>query len=139
MWFLWPVLILGGLGIYRLTSSEKYGAGKILYTRHCASCHMEDGSGLRGVIPPLANVDFVENSKADMACLIRYGIAGEIQVNGQTFNRPMYGHIDMKEIEIRNIINYVKNAWGNEGEEISFPEIKEALKACEGRETIPTP
>lgn len=139
MWLFWPVLILVGLGFFRLTTNEKYGAGKILYQRHCASCHMEDGTGLRAFIPPLAGADYVQNGGAEMACLIRYGIAGEMLVNGVVFNQPMYGHVDMKDIEIRNIINYIKNAWGNEGEEISFAEIKAALTTCEGQKPIPTP
>lgn len=139
MWLFWPLLILGGLGIFRLTSSEKYGAGKTLYLKHCASCHMEDGSGLRAFIPPLVGADYVRESGAEMACLIKYGVEGEMLVNGVTFNQPMYGHIDMQEIEIRNIINYVKNAWGNQAEEISFQEVREALKACEGQKLIPTP
>ncbi len=31
--------------------------GKILYEYYCANCHMEDGSGLEGLIPPVAGAD----------------------------------------------------------------------------------
>lgn len=139
LWLIWPLLILAGLLIYRYTSGEKYGAGKALYAKHCASCHMEDGSGLRGVIPPLAMADYVNEHAADMACLIRYGMEGEIVVNGRTYNSPMYGHADIKDVEIRNIINYIKNAWGNEGEEIAFKDIEAALESCPDTVAVPTP
>jgi len=139
MWLFWPVLLLLGLGIFRWSSGEKYGAGKVLYQKHCASCHMDDGTGLRAIIPPLASADYVQKGGAEMACLIKYGVEGEMLVNGQIFSRPMYGHSEMKEVEIRNIINYIKHAWGNDGDEISFAEIKAALEACEGSEVVPTP
>lgn len=139
LWLIWPLLILLGFLIYRFSSGEKYGAGKVLYEKHCQSCHMEDGSGLRGVIPPLAKADYVLEHGADMACLIRFGMEGEVVVNGRTYSRPMYGHVDIKEVEIRNIINYMKNAWGNQGEEISFAEVKAALEACKDQTPIPTP
>lgn len=135
----WPLLILSGLLIYRWGGGETYPAGKALYQKHCASCHMEDGTGLRAIIPPLAGADYVQIHGADMACLIRYGIAEEIIVNGVPFNRPMYGQPDIKDVEIRNIINYIKNAWGNQGEEIPFAEVKAALEACEGRDVVPGP
>ncbi len=109
---------------------QPYPQGQALYQTHCASCHMDDGLGLRGVIPPLANADYIARDPAAMACIIRYGLQGEVVVNAKTYNQPMEGIPQLTEFQIANIINYINSAWGNDYGYVSVPEVRQRLAAC---------
>jgi mono/diheme cytochrome c family protein len=107
-----------------------YKQGKILYQNFCASCHMEDGSGLAGNIPPLAQTDWVKENQDKMACVIRYGIEGEIKVNGRVYNNPMAGISRLSAFEVTNIINYINHAWGNTYGYAKYEDVKSQLENC---------
>ncbi|MBK6621375.1 MAG: cytochrome c [Saprospirales bacterium] len=105
--------------------------GERLYTYHCANCHMDDGSGLEGLIPPLAGSDFLAAYPAEVPCIIRYGVKKEIEVKGKTYEQEMAGIPELNEYEITNIINYIHHAWGNELGYRNPEEVKSALENCE--------
>ncbi len=113
-----------------------YTQGKILYTNFCERCHMEDGTGLRGIIPPLAGSDFLLKNPADLPCIIRYGLKGPVDVNGKTYQTEMPGEPKLTEFEITNIINYINTSWGNTGELAKHPAVREKLKECEEAQSL---
>ena len=119
--------------IFYLLSCESntFQQGEILYNNFCASCHMEDGSGLEGVIPPLAQADFLRDRQEEIACIIRKGQEGEIQVNGVTYNEVMAAIPQLTEFEITNIINYINQAWGNDYGYIQLKTVRMGLENCE--------
>ena len=106
--------------------------GQRLYELHCANCHMSDGTGLGGLIPPLAKADFLEIGGLQAACWIRNGLAGRIQVNGEIYENEMPANIKLSDTEITNILNYIHNAWGNQRGFISLKEVQGVLEACKG-------
>jgi len=110
--------------------TETYRQGRILYENFCASCHMEDGTGLKGVIPPLAGADYVRDHQLELPCIIRVGMKGELVVNGVTYNSVMKGEHKLSHFEITNIINYVNQAWGNDFGIIKFDAVQEELEKC---------
>jgi mono/diheme cytochrome c family protein len=112
-------------------NSNPYQHGEILYGNFCASCHMDDGSGLEGNIPPLAGADYVAKYNSEMACVIRYGLQGEILVNGKRYNNPMPGIEELSDFEITNIINYINHAWGNDFGYIQIDQVRTTLENCE--------
>ena len=91
---------------------------------------MEDGKGLRGLIPPLSNSDFLINYKEQIPCIIKNGINGEIIVNDTTYNTEMTGIPELSDVQINNIINYINHAWNNELKESNIREVKESLENC---------
>ncbi len=91
---------------------------------------MEDGSGLAGNIPPLANADFLRERQSEIACIIRYGIEGPITVNGIAYENPMAGIPELSDTEITNVINYINQAWGNDFGYVPYDSVREALKGC---------
>lgn len=101
--------------------------GHNLYDQHCANCHMEEGEGLRQLIPPLAGADFLRDNPGAVVRGIRKGMAGEMVVNGKTYNQPMPGNIELSEFQVVNIVNYINQAWGNDFGEITVPQTREWL------------
>lgn len=110
--------------------SKPFRQGEILYLNFCANCHIEDGSGLAGNIPPLAGADFVAQNQEQLACIIRYGMEGSVVVNGITYQNPMAGIPQLSEFEIANIINYINQAWGNDFGYLPLKTIRESLEEC---------
>ena len=86
-------------------SIQPYQEGNRLYKVYCENCHMQDGKGLRGLIPPLSNSDFLKNYKEQIPCIIKNGINGEIIVNDTTYNTEMAGNPKLSAVQINNIIN----------------------------------
>lgn len=114
----------------RLNNKElKYFSnGKQLYTRFCSNCHMENGEGLGKLIPPLKNADYLLQDVAAAARTIKFGLKGPIRVNAIEYNQPMPANPDLTSLEIMEILIYISNAWGNESEVVSLPEVEAAIK-----------
>lgn len=125
------LLLLLAFAFVMSCESNPYEHGEILYENFCASCHMDDGSGLEGNIPPLAGADYIANHKDQMACVIRYGLQGEVIVNGKRYHNPMPGVKQLSDFEITNIINYINHAWGNDFGYTQIDDVRTALEACE--------
>ncbi|MFD2515096.1 c-type cytochrome [Pontibacter locisalis] len=124
--------LAGIVALFTLTQcfTEKQNQGKRLYEANCQSCHMEDGSGLRGVIPPIAGADYLQKHREELPCLIRHGLEGSIVVNGVEYNQPMPGAMSLREDEITNLLNYIQTNFGNNNERYTFPEVEQLLQAC---------
>jgi mono/diheme cytochrome c family protein len=104
--------------------------GKQLYTTHCSNCHQEDGSGLGQLFPPLAQSDYMLEDISRSICAIKYGLEGEILVNGQTYNQKMPGLNRLTNLEIAEITTYIYNSWANEKGMIDIDTVEESLSNC---------
>mgnify|MGYP000125369947 FL=1 len=87
--------------------------GKSLYEDFCLRCHMPNGKGQEGIIPPLAKSDFLFKHMEESIKAIKFGgIEGEIIVNGVKYNSKME-KMGLYDDEIADIMNYTLNSWGN--------------------------
>ena len=107
----------------------RFKQGKVLYEFHCASCHMEDGTGLAELYPPVNGSDYLMNNREKLPYIMRYGIEGPLTVNGLEFDIPMSGIPELSAVEISNITNYILSAWTNKLGTMSFEEVLESLNS----------
>jgi mono/diheme cytochrome c family protein len=107
---------------FNLTESIK--RGKEFYTSECQNCHMENGEGLTGVYPPLAKADYLKKPSAHLISVVLDGLEGEIKVNGVTYNSPMPPQAYIEDDKVADILNYIRNSWGNKGAAITPAEVK---------------
>lgn len=129
--FAWPaILALVIFLLYQFGVGEKNTAGAKLYRAHCANCHADDGSGLRGLYPPLSGADYLSERTPLIPCMIRNGVSGEMVVNGRTYKQVMPANQLLTDQEISILINYIRNTWENDLGEIAFSEIEAQLEAC---------
>ena len=127
----WPYLAVACLlFVTAACDREPYPQGKNLYAVHCANCHMADGTGLGGNIPPLAGADYLRDRQEMIACLIRHGSMDTVTVNGTVYDAPMPGVPRLSEFQIANIINYVNHAWGNDYGFVTVEPIRRRLENC---------
>lgn len=123
--------VLGGiLYLNRFSSLSRTKRGEALYMERCAQCHGNQGEGLRKLIPPLAGTDYVPAHLDELPCILRYGLNGEITVNGQRYNQPMPGYPDMEADEVKAIIDYLIVTWYPESEKPSQAEVTEKMETC---------
>lgn len=104
--------------------------GEQLYTQHCSNCHQVNGAGLGRVYPPLNKSDFMEQNFDQVLCLIRYGIDGELVVNGVQYNQAMPGVPTLTNLEIAEIATYIYNSWAHEKGLIDVQSVDKILNAC---------
>jgi len=98
--------------------------GKEIYISQCMSCHMEDGKGIEDVYPPLAKSDYLMADKGRSIDNVINGLSGEIVVNGKTYNMDMTA-FDLSDQEVSDVLNYIRNSWGNKGEIVSPDEVRQ--------------
>ncbi|MCU0381336.1 MAG: cytochrome c [Chitinophagaceae bacterium] len=103
---------------------ESIKRGKDLYIAECMSCHMENGEGLPGVYPPVAKTDYVKKPSAHLIDIILKGQEGEVVVNGVTYNTPMPAQAYLDDEKTSDILNYIRNSWGNKGAAITPSDVK---------------
>ena len=106
---------------------ESVARGKEIYIAQCMSCHMEGGEGIEDVYPPLAKSDYLMKDKVRSISTVIHGLSGEIVVNGKTYNMEMTA-FDLSDQEVSDVLNYIRNSWGNKGEAVMPEEVSAARK-----------
>jgi mono/diheme cytochrome c family protein len=92
--------------------TESIARGKTIYVERCMSCHQEKGEGIEGSFPPLAKADFLTKSLDRSIYAVKFGMEGKITVNGKEFDNMM-PNPGLEDAEVADVMNYVRNAWGN--------------------------
>ena len=111
MRFIFLIILLSTSSLAQQSSGDSYMRGQMLYVDFCVRCHLPDGTGETGLIPPLANADFLQDIQATVQS-IKYGIHGSITVNGVIYNNTM-APMGLENDEIADVTNYILNSWGN--------------------------
>jgi len=89
---------------------------------------MGNGEGLAGAFPPLAKSDFLMNNRTKSIHAIKYGLQGEITVNGIKYNSAM-ASMGLTDDEVADVMNYITNSWGNKNAKmITEKEVSEIKK-----------
>src|SRR4249920_3898956 len=100
---------------YRLSMDS----GKMVYARHCLSCHQSDGQGLANTSPPL-DKKIVSGDKKNLIAIL---ISGQIKKEG---SGEIYQHGmppgPEKDQEIADVLTYIRNSFGNKASMIKVSE-----------------
>lgn len=132
-------LIISYLGWGAYTFSEQddelkasIKRGQEVYKDFCITCHMADGKGVEGTFPPLAGADFLLKKREESIKAVKFGMSGEIIVNGKTYNNIM-SNLGLYDDEIADVMNYILNSWGNKSAKMVTE--KEVKTIQEGKAT----
>jgi mono/diheme cytochrome c family protein len=128
-------IIFFTLGIFLLSSfmpeqnlNESIKRGKEVYTLFCQSCHMEDGKGMPEVNPPVANADYLKKPAKTLIGVILNGQTGEVVVNGKKYNAIMPPQPYLTDVQIADVLNYIRNSWGNKIRGTITPALVKTLR-----------
>ncbi|MFT6054216.1 MAG: nitrite reductase (NO-forming) [Roseivirga sp.] len=89
--------------------------GKGIYQGLCMACHLNEGQGIASVFPPIAKSDYLMADLDRSIKIMLEGQQGEIIVNGKKYNGVMPAP-GLDDKDIADVLNYVRNSWGNKGE-----------------------
>ena len=98
--------------------------GKTIYSTYCLACHQADGSGVPGLNPPLIKTKWVLGEKNQLIRVILKGMDEPIEVNGEEYNNVMAPHAFLKDQEVADVLNYVRNNFGNKAGAITPADVK---------------
>lgn len=101
--------------------------GKQVYEANCMSCHQEQGEGIAGAFPALAKTGNLTD-KNRLVKIILQGMRGPITAKGVKYDGEMTS-ISLTDKEIADVINYIRNSWGNKAAMISVADVAAAKKA----------
>lgn len=102
--------------------------GKDVYTAQCMSCHMEQGEGIENVYPPVAKSDYLMADKKRSIDQVLHGVTGQIKVKGVTYDGVMTGFEMLSDQEVSDVLNYIRNSFGNKGAAVTPEEVKASRK-----------
>ena len=124
----YTALSLSIISLFSFQKKQKYDLkasmerGKEVYSTYCMSCHMEQGEGVEDLYPPLAKADYLMADKNRSILQILKGASGEMKVNGKLYNAEMTG-FDLSAEETSDVLNYVRNSFGNKGDVITPDQV----------------
>jgi nitrite reductase (NO-forming) len=101
--------------------------GQAAYETYCLSCHMADGNGIEGVFPSLVKAGNLAD-KNRLSKIILQGIRGPVTSKGVQYDGEMAG-IAMTDQEVADVMNYVRNSWGNKAPALKVEDVVAAKKA----------
>lgn len=128
MRYTWPVFL--SLIFFYSCEQQPYQMGERIYKANCANCHMDNGEGLAGLIPPLAGSDYLPQKRDQLVCIVRYGLQDTIVVNGKIYAEQMVGNENLSDIQITNVVNYILQRWGKNQAPYTFEETQKKLGTC---------
>lgn len=125
--FLTTLTLMSFLSLQKFDLKASVQRGKEVYNMQCITCHMEKGEGMESVFPPLAKSDYLMADKARSIRQIIEGASGEMVVNGKTYNGEMPA-MDLTDEQVSDVLNYVRNSWGNKGPAVTPAEVQAQRK-----------
>src|SRR5574341_1354734 len=106
-----------------LDIKTQIAAGESLFKGTCSVCHQPNGAGLPNVFPPLAKSDYLMANTQRSIEVVLKGLSGPVTVNGKQYNSVMPPMSQLRDDEIANILTYVRNAWGNKGDQVTAADV----------------
>jgi nitrite reductase (NO-forming) len=88
---------------------------------------MDNGAGVPGAFPSLAKTGNLAD-KNRLVKIILQGVRGPINVKGTKYDGEM-ASISLSDKETADVINYIRNSWGNKAPMITVAEVAAAKKA----------
>ena len=115
------------------TASDKskpvlFDKGAELFTKHCATCHGEQGQGMRveGSIALAAlagnRAITLPNSTNLVRILLAGGYAPSTTGNPRPFGMPPFVHV-LNDEDIAAVTTYIRNAWGNQAASVTAADV----------------
>jgi len=98
--------------------------GKIVYTARCLTCHQVDGGGVQNMNPPLIKTKWVLGDKSQLIQIILKGSNTGVTIDDIEYHNVMASHKDLSDLQIADVLTYVRNSFGNKAKAVTEAEVK---------------
>ena len=118
--------------------------GEALFTAHCMACHGPDGKGIEQLGPPLVESEWVTDSPERLVAVILQGMAGPLQVAGESYTpaAAMPGfklNPEISDTHLADIATFVRFAWDNGKDAVKTQSVTAIREHLTDRDTAFTP
>jgi mono/diheme cytochrome c family protein len=102
-------------------------SGKTVYLQRCMACHQMDGGGVPRLNPPLDGASKVKgNDKLYLVRVIIKGMTERVELDGEYYDNNMSANPDLTDVQIADVLTYVRNNWSNKASAVTAAEVKAA-------------
>lgn len=112
-----------------LSSLPPGSKGETLYLQYCASCHKENGMGLKGVFPSLQNSQTIVLNPKDLIKKVLMGSKGPAIIDGVKYDAAMPAFAFMKDEDLLDILTYIRSLGSSHATPIDAKMIKQVREA----------
>ncbi len=116
--------------------------GKTVYMQTCFACHQATGLGLPGAFPPLAGTEYTTGDARRMVAMVLLGVNPPLKVKDMVYVAPMPSPVMSFPIlkedgPLADVVNYVRNSFGNKDDKGVTPEFVSAVRKEFASRTAP--
>lgn len=109
-------------------SENHLAEGQKLFMANCATCHRPDGEGVKDLIPPLSETDWVTGDKGRLIQLMLNGLSDPIVVRGVRYEQEMPPFSHLSDEQISHILTFIRQSFGNKAGAVIAGEVSEERK-----------
>jgi mono/diheme cytochrome c family protein len=109
-------------------SKSALPAGSLIYSNYCASCHKNNGEGVKGVFPPLKGNPTISGNKKYLVETLVNGLSGPLKVKGISYNQSMPSFHFLSDKDVADVLTYIRSNFGNRADKISSAEVSKIRK-----------
>lgn len=109
--------------------------GRRVYAQNCQVCHQASGDGQRGVYPPVARADWVQDNPERLIKVVLHGLEGRVEVNGNTYNNAMQAFGRLNDQQVAAVLTYIRTDpdFGNNSYPVSPELVAQVRSDFDGR------
>jgi mono/diheme cytochrome c family protein len=107
--------------------------GRAVFMRTCVTCHQQNGEGIQGAFPPLAENPVVAGDKVRLVRLLLHGLTGPVMVKGQRYNNVMPPWKSLTDAEMAAVLTFVRSNFGNTADAVTEAEVAAQRAATASR------
>jgi mono/diheme cytochrome c family protein len=110
--------------------------GAKIFAITCAGCHLVNGVGTEGKVPPLAGSEWVTGNENRLIRIVLHGLTGDVEVQGEVFNgaMPTWGGAFSDE-QIASVLTFVRRSWGNKAPPVTVDAVAKVRQLYLTRKT----
>ena len=103
---------------------ESMERGKKVYDQYCMPCHMQDGTGVPRLNPPLVKTSYVLGDKKTIIEIVLKGFDAQVEIEGDYYQNVMAPHDFLTDEQIADVTTYVRNSFGNKASVVMPVDVK---------------
>jgi mono/diheme cytochrome c family protein len=117
-------------GAHPNVDDERFARGRGDYVDQCAGCHMEDGSGIPGVFPPLKGNNVVQAKDAETVVhvILTGAKTATTKDNPTGLAMPAFDW-KLDDRDVADLATYLRNTWGNAAAPVASDKVASTRKS----------
>ncbi|MFO0831040.1 MAG: cytochrome c [Phycisphaerales bacterium] len=114
-------------------ASPQYARGQKLFQGVCTLCHMEQGEGQPGMVPPLHGAPIATGDGGAFVRILLHGMEGPVEVKGTRYEGIMPPATFSSDEDLAAVMTFVRNSWGNAAGPVSPEDVAKVKGQTVGR------